>query len=70
MPATISFSTISSSSTTSVPGSRLSRPFSYGAASEPKLDSTCTLTRSFIASSTDRVCSTLAPTEASSSISS
>jgi len=35
-----------------------------------KLDSTATRTRSFIASSTLRVCSTFAPTEASSSISS
>ena len=35
-----------------------------------KLESTCTRTRCFIASSTERVCSTLAPTEASSSISS
>ena len=39
-------------------------------ASSLKLDSTWTRTRSFIASSTLRVCSTLAPTEASSSISS
>jgi hypothetical protein len=58
MPATISFSTTSSSSTTMVPGP------------SAKLESTCTRTRSFIASSTERVCNTFAPTEASSSISS
>ena len=58
MPAISSCSISSSSSTTSVPG-----------ASE-KLDSTCTTTFSFMASSTDRVCNTLAPTLASSSISS
>ena len=35
-----------------------------------KLDSTCRRTRCFMASSTERVCSTLAPSEAISSISS
>ena len=65
MPVTISFSTISSSSTTSVPGRSLP-----SRSPSAKLDSTCTRTRSFIASSTLRVCSTFAPTEASSSISS
>ena len=58
MPDTIGFSMISSSSTTRLPGL------------SSKLDSTCTRTRAFIAISTLRVCSTLAPTLASSSISS
>ena len=58
MPLTRGCSTISSSSTTSEPGL------------SSKEESTCTRTRCFIASSTERVCNTLAPTEASSSISS
>ena len=41
-----------------------------GASGPVKEDSTCTRTPSFMARPTERVCSTLAPTEASSSISS
>ena len=58
------FSTISSSSQTMVPVSGDASPGST------KLDSTRTRTRWDMASSTERVCSTLAPSEAISSISS
>ena len=67
MPLTTDFSSpcamISSSSTTIVPG----RSLPSAASNE---DSTCTRTWWFIASSTERVCSTLEPCEAISSISS
>ena len=62
-PETICFSTISSSSHTMVPWSM----FSPGST---KLDSTRTGTRWAMASSTERVCNTLAPRDAISSISS
>ena len=66
-PDTMRFSTISSSSQIRVP------PLSGKAPSESgsmKLDRTRTGTRLAMASSTERVCSTLAPSEAISSISS
>ncbi len=58
IPLTTWCSTISSSSTTSVPGL------------SSKLESTWTRTLCCMASATERVCSTLAPSEAISSISS
>ncbi len=64
-PLTMRFSTISSSAQTMV-------PVVAGSASpgSVKLDSTRTGTRCAMAISTERVCSTLAPSEAISSISS
>ena len=56
----------SSSPTIIVPGSESAG----GASTSMKEESTCTRTPSFMARPTERVCSTLEPTEASSSISS
>jgi len=66
-PETMRFSTISSSSQIRVPACCGRFPFSSGSM---KLDRTRTGTRLCMASSTERVCSTLAPSDAISSISS
>ena len=58
MPLTTRCSILTSSSPTRVPGSSV------------KLDFTQSGTRYFIANSTERICNTFAPSEASSSISS
>jgi hypothetical protein len=69
MPVTFCFSTISSSSQISVPGG-LSKSSMPGASGASKLERTKVRTLCTMASSTDRTCSTLAPSEAISSISS